>query len=634
VAFLSEERKGDLAPPGTERRSEPSPEETYRYHQVLRLAEMAVAYRRRFSAEEPDWDTCWKYYHNKQWYKKNQPSYRSQHTKNYTRSFVEAFVSALVTDEPQWWFAPVEDADREMADIHDGLGSFVWRKEKFNLKNSWVARYGLILGRGCSKICWDKALEPPFGDISAEVIPTDTLLVAPRSPMLQGAPWVIWQTTRELSEVRKLYKDGWKVQGESEYSYIGHTLDEDDSELIVHRARSEVDYSASPKTQSTSQVVTEGRDETGGLEDFGKRVKVLELWWKDEKGKINLTVACNGYILHDASMPKYKHYPFASFGPYSEGNRFWSDGLVKQMVDSQDTINELSSDVRDWQRHTVNPQRVVNTKLLEKGQDLSRGGNRPGKIWRAIGPPGFVMSWDRPPNVPPDAWQAARQAVEDMEWIAGAHELTQGRRPAGITAARAIRHLAAMAGRRFSGVAMNYTEYLSECGEQVLSLIREFYTEPRKLRIVGDEKVEVMWYFPEKAFQPKFDVMVKTRRTAQEEVTATQYAIMLYKLGIYNKERLVRALPNVEFRDKILQEIRLEEQQREMQERMMMMAQMEAIRSGVPPGGGGPGGGNGVGRTSGPAARPGMDLGGGAGTEPSFMERPMTTTGREGGEME
>lgn len=632
MGLLQDERQGKLAPAGTERKTTPSPSETRRFHEVVRLAQMAAAYRRRFSGEEPDWDMCWKYYHNDQWYKKTQPSYRQQHVKNYIRSFVEAFVSALVTDEPQWWFSPVEDADREMAEIHDKLGRYVWRSGKLNLKNSWAARYGFILGRGCGKVCWDKTLDPPFGDVSVEIIPTDTLLTAPRSPLLQAAPWVIWQTTRELSEVRKMYEDGWKVQGESEYSYIGSTLEEDDDSLIVHRPRSEVDYST--MTQSTSEVVVEGRDETTGLEDFGKRVKLLELWWRDDKGKINLTVACNGYILHDSPMPKYKYYPFVSFGPYSEGNRFWSDGLVKQLIDCQDTINELSSDVRDWQRHTVNPQRVVNTKLLEKGQDLSRGGNRAGKIWKAIGPPGLVMSWDRPPSVPPDAWQAARQAVEDMEWIAGAHELTQGRRPSGITAARAIRHLAAMAGRRFSGVAMNYTEYLNECGEQVLSLIREYYTVPRKLRIVGDEKAEIMWYFPEKAFQPKYDVMVKTRRTAQEEVTATQYAIMLYKLGIYNKERLVRALPNVEFRDKILEEIRIEEQQREMYERMMMMAQMEAIKSGVPMGGGGPGPGNGVGRTSGPAARPGMDLGGGAGTEPSFMERPMVNTGREDGEAE
>src|SRR5690606_3554371 len=79
------------------------------------------------------------------------------------------------------------------------------------------------------------------------------------------------------------------------------------------------------------------------------------------------------------------------------------------------------------------------------------------------------------------------QLQRNMETITGIHDVTQGRRPTGITAATAISLLQEAGQARIRDKARNLEDAIRRMGELIISRILQFYTPDRIIRIRGPE---------------------------------------------------------------------------------------------------------------------------------------------------
>ena len=92
-----------------------------------------------------------------------------------------------------------------------------------------------------------------------------------------------------------------------------------------------------------------------------------------------------------------------------------------------------------------------------------------------------------PPALPAEYFDFINFQEGFLEGIFGTNELTQGRKPTGITAAEAIEALQEAQQTRVRLKERNMETFLSSVGTKVTRRMMQFYREPRVVRITGKE---------------------------------------------------------------------------------------------------------------------------------------------------
>jgi hypothetical protein len=90
-----------------------------------------------------------------------------------------------------------------------------------------------------------------------------------------------------------------------------------------------------------------------------------------------------------------------------------------------------------------------------------------------------------PPPLPQYILEFYQFLIRMAEMESGVQEVSQGRRPKGVTAAQAIESLQEAAQTRIRLKERNLQNSLSQLGKQVISLMMQYYKEPRIARITG-----------------------------------------------------------------------------------------------------------------------------------------------------
>ena len=289
---------------------------------------------------------------------------------------------------------------------------------------------------------------------------------------------------------------------------------------------------------------------TGGpVSDDGHRAMVLECWLKDDSYELReemgvdekpiivprflyprgrLIIVANGVVLVDDHNPyRDGEFPFVSMSGYETDDSPWDMGEVEQLEPIQRVINILESRFVDNARLMTN---TVWVKSEDAGIAADKITNEEGAVY-TIKNPRARFERVPPQPLPQHYFTLYQQLQRNMETITGIHDITQGRRPVGITAATAISLLQEASQARIRDKAKNMEDAIRHLGTDAVTYctvlrLSEFSGSVAKMGSTssGLRAHRLLWQV--------WIWSLRLVRGLQMNETALQMAIELFKRGI------------------------------------------------------------------------------------------------------
>ena len=468
----------------------------------------------------------------KHWEDRRLPGYRAKITDNRCFSIVESALPIVTDSRPRAELSARHQEDVPTVKTLKRVYDSKWDELNIEMLNTMVMKDAFIDGEGFLKVWFDPTISEPLGDIAITHVNPDYIYKDPDSkhPLLDDAKYIIYRAQTPLELIKMHYPnkaaaldaqtvgalgvlggdlssnadvDATKEVGTHAYDYG----DAQPSESTVYRSPTEADKYIGKNqpfltevwiddmslVESTKEYIlfSDGKDteysqeslieaEQSGIDfevvngaDIGKQ----EFRRKYPHGRI-ITV-CEKVLLQDRPSP-YTHgrMPYVRFFDYQVPHSNRAFGEIDQVIPLQDELNKRKSQVVDFFNICINPPIVIDRSA---GLETKKMTNRPGQIWPVNGSTDKIK-WLLPPPIPAAAFAHIDQINKDIDTVSGIHDVTQGRKPAGITAGIAIESLqeAAQTRLRLKSRFMEYS--LKRMAELMVSIIWQYYQEPRTVR--------------------------------------------------------------------------------------------------------------------------------------------------------
>ena len=225
-----------------------------------------------------------------------------------------------------------------------------------------------------------------------------------------------------------------------------------------------------------------------------------------------------------------------------------------------------------------------------------------------------------PLNTDGNSMNVLQFKIDELKETSGNRDFSQGSTQSGVTAATAIAALQE-AGSKLSRdmIKATYRAFKREC-DLVIELIRQFYDEPRKFRILGQKGEQEFATFSNDNMRPRsqgdefgvnlgekapiFDVTVSAaKKSTYSRMSQNELALQFYREGFYapgNADASLACIEMMEFegKDKIIQKIEqngtlyqqnimLQQQLAQLQAAVGLAPQVQGVNPGNIKGGGG-----------------------------------------------
>jgi hypothetical protein len=459
-----------------------SPEEMAIQQDVFEKYRAAKKYRKAF---DKDWDRWYKLYAGQHW-DQTRPDWKSTPVVNFIFSTIETIIPIMTDSSPQLVVAPAEPSCAETAEVMGDIVKRIWVSNDMDLKLPVIVKNLLKYGTGFAKVWWKENDDPEIpGDVELSVVDPRHIFPAPGAIEIEDADHLIFAANVPINYVERMYP-------EAVGRLVGGIWEED---LTVQKTITSqtggygtavigpVQSSANITDGSGSNSSTSwaGSEQNGkAMHDRSKLATLLELWHRKD-GRAWLTVCANGIVLRHAESPfKHNKFPFVKFSDYVVPSCFWAMGEIQQLERLQDFINKRRGQTQDILRICGNPPLVADSN---SGINPKAMTTRPGTI--IYKNPGTQVNWLTPPQLPNALFEVQALDKQDFDAVSGIYDVTQGRKPKGIEAASAINELQDAAQTRLRLKVRNLEGSLRKLGQLMVSLVQQYYTEERVIRLVG-----------------------------------------------------------------------------------------------------------------------------------------------------
>jgi len=189
---------------------------------------------------------------------------------------------------------------------------------------------------------------------------------------------------------------------------------------------------------------------------------------------------CEDVLLRDDPWP-YEHgrSPYVRFFRYHIPTTGDFLGDIDQIKPMNKQLNKREAQVTDILSLTANPPMIVN---VNSGIEVDSLTNEPGLVIPTYSDVRAAASWLQPPNIPSALFEDIAMTRQNIDDISGVHDVTRGKRPAGLTSGVAIETLQEAAQTRLRLAARNLEWSLQEATRLIISIMWQFYAEPRTIR--------------------------------------------------------------------------------------------------------------------------------------------------------
>ena len=544
------------------------------------------------------WENSWNFYRGHHW-NKSRPSWKASPRIPITYSKVETIIPIMTDSRPRVHVLPRNPKYQQYADVMQRMMDYEWDRQGMDANVEMNTKNTLIYSDGIMYPWYDAQKERPVTD----VVPPQNVFPDARATSLDDACVFTHRTLLPRSEILRRWpkSDSKRVipgsrfqgqgiediaptpwagrQGAIAGTYSGESLVVQE---VPGRAESEAEREIEVMmfwVRDQELIEADAFDPLTGtpIDDMGRRVRVDQL--KFPYGR--LIVVAGEEVVFDGPNP-YEHgrWPYIKQTAHPVNGAFWSISFVENLVPINRYVNKLLGIILD------------NAALMASGQwKVSKNAGVDTKM--LTGEPGLAVLYnalaggivDKIPGVPLPAYvmNTLEMLIRLADDTTGVFDVTQGKKPVGITAGVAIEQLQEAAHTRVRLLTRHQEDAIRAWGEMTLALHQQFLQEPKLIRTHDPEtgKTEFTVITPE-IVRAGWEIMVVAGSTLPRSRDARQReALELFGAGLFDKEEALNYIEHPG-REKVLARLRKQEQ---------AQAAMALAGAG---GGGGGGGGNDV----------------------------------------
>lgn len=492
---------------------------------------------------------------------------------NLIKPTISRIVAKLVGRIPTPRVAPEtpETTDRNAARLGEQALSHLWDSRRFQKTLEEAMTSAAITGIGFIKTNWNEALGPPLrfylddkgkviterltdeqkaqhdaqrryrdvnaGDVDIKYVSPFSIEIDPDAYgdcWKKRARWMCEMSLVRLSEVRLKY---------------GAIADEVDAEadgsvrLVSEQLREE--------SYGTPLLTT--AEASRSDDDTEDPVCLFREYWERPTAEFpeGLRVLMAGHTILKVMPNKYASpdlgfdYPYVALRWSEEPERLWVDGLVEQLIPTQEEYNLTRSQMVANRKTMANPPWAI-----AKGSDVS--------LVQVDGLVGTILEYNgtmprpeqvQPVALPPYVMDHMTMLVNEFQTIAADRDPANSQAPSSLRSGPVLSMLEERDKNTVANVVTNMLSAVQDVARMSLVLMGKFYDEPRLIKKAGDAFVYEVRSFLGADLRDNYDVRVFIEGGALESRAARQQTILDYvQLGILDptneddKRKILQAL--------------------------------------------------------------------------------------------
>lgn len=541
--------------------------------------------------EDLDW------YVGEHW-KKPMPTYRSKITNNRCFAVVESALPIITDGRPKAELIANEREDIEVVDQLKDAFDVSWENLDLDLLTVLTVKDALTISEGYWKIWFDHTLKDGLGELVVTQVSPYNMFPDPDSkdPLLKDAYYVCYHSKTNLSSLRARYPQKANLLNDAYFKRLHHKetdiSDSDEEDTMRGETASEYGEDASGSTSwatvkhdlldgseklyvteiwvndrtmveyapdylvdlDGSMVVEHSPEEEEQWQIDGRSYEIIpakslpQLGYEDGTKYVRkypygrIITFCGDILLVDKPSP-YEHgrCPYVRFFRYTVPTKKYFFSEIRQVIPLQKELNERKSQINDILRLTANPPIIVN---MMSGIDINKMTNRPGGVWPTNMDVDRAAKWLQVPNIPSAFFVEIVQTQKEFDTVSGIHDITQGRKPTGITAGIAIESLQEAAQTRLRLAARFLETSHKHAAQLMVSIIWQYYRESRTIRKKGTDGWEYKTVnFHEKELKGGLpDIKIKPGSTMQaNQAVKRSMALDLFRERGIDRQALLEA---------------------------------------------------------------------------------------------
>ena len=244
-------------------------------------------------------------------------------------------------------------------------------------------------------------------------------------------------------------------------------------------------------------------------------------------------------------------FPFNRRLSYSDGLSEYGLCIIEQI---EPLVLEISKKVTKIAAHL--DVACLPPLILPRGCGIDRRqiNNLPDRIWEATAGVSASIRFLQLPTLPQDYGLYIQLLIRLVDMVTGLTDVSEGRKPGGITANSAIRSLQEKAQVVFREKIRNVEVSEVEKGRMFISLAQNWYTRERKLKYFGEQgEQEIEFQGVAEQFQGEFAFKVETGSTLPTDRWAMQQLYMQLAQSKFIDLPALLEMLNIPKRDEIVQ---------------------------------------------------------------------------------
>jgi hypothetical protein len=434
---------------------------------------------------------------------------------NRIRPIVRTEISKLTSSKPSAVALP---ASNEIEDIFAAnAATQIWESMYDRLRVGKemreVARDISVLGVGYLKTYWDSTVmdkdNNAEGDVAIEHVSPFNVFVADLSIIdHEKQPYMLHVYTKPLEWVKSTYAD--LIPKDKQPTVVASTEIADVSSALDLKENNS-------KPDACLIIEAWIKPGTSAMFPKGGFVTIVD----DIIVEASLTGFPTGYNCYP--ITKFDHIPSGQYYPAS---------VIDDAIPLQREINRTRSQRIQAKNMMAKPQ----VYYREGSLTVSKINTSPGQY---IGVrPGFDFPQSAPmPQLPPYVAEELQALNTDMEDISGQHQVSKGGTPPGVEAATAIAYLQERDDSYLSPTFASIEEGLSHVAKLALSLIAEYWTTERTVKIVGSDSSFSAELFKGSDIARGTDIRIESGSALPTSKAAKQALVMdMMKMGMIPPE--------------------------------------------------------------------------------------------------
>lgn len=291
------------------------------------------------------------------------------------------------------------------------------------------------------------------------------------------------------------------------------------------------------------------------------------------ENSLRLIIKVGDKIAYDGNPPVNDGMvPLVPYYCYKDEKSIYATGEVKNILPAQKSFNEMDNAEYESLHLTSNPGWVMDSNAGVSPDSVT---NKRGKVY--VVNQGARFERLQPGQTSPQLLERKLGDQQFMQIITGMNEASQGRRPDGITAAKAIERLQQQTNGRIRLKAASLAMYsMPRMGKLVAARNAKYWTTERFMRVTDNAsgEVKIVKYDPEQIRDLEYDVRVTqgslagSDKEAQAEVLAAYVEkgwippkVYFQIVDVPNKKKVLEAIEEADQTKMLLEQLAAENEQ-------------------------------------------------------------------------